>query len=171
MVLINNFKIEGVYMRGIVLEKGEKYYTYIKKYFYAINNKQKDYNWLISDMNCYPQSKKYDELFSKEYCWISGKNLTEIIDNEDFLWIWGVFSGFHQNISKEEVLEYELPFADGYKGFWNNPISIQHPLADIELVCWDGNFFLLISKDDYIIEEFQKHFPLSEDLKIYNERE
>ena len=82
-----------------------------------------------------------------------------------------MFSGFHQNISKEEVLEYELPFADGYKGFWNNPISIQHPLADIELVCWDGNFFLLISKDDYIIEEFQKHFPLSEDLKIYNERE
>ena len=96
-------------------------------------------------------------MLSKEYCWISGKQLTEMVNEENFQWIWGVLSAFPPNISLEEVLKYQLPEADGYSGFWKNPISIQHPLAEIELVAWDSSLTILISKKDTIIEEFQRN--------------
>ena len=41
-------------MKGTILEKGEKYYTYLREIFSAINNVQKDYNRLITDCECYP---------------------------------------------------------------------------------------------------------------------
>lgn len=40
-------------------------------------------------------------------------------------------------IKPEEVLKYDYPYADGYKGFWENPIALQHPLAVSEIVVWD----------------------------------
>lgn len=53
---------------------------------------------------------------------------------EDFQWIWGVLSGFEKHIELDDVLRSELPYADGYAGFWKNPVTIQHPLADVEIV-------------------------------------
>ena len=34
----------------------------------------------------------------------------------------------------------------GYDGFWKNPVSIQHPLAELEIVAWDSTLTLLISR-------------------------
>lgn len=100
---------------------------------------------------------------------MTGDELTNICKNEDFQWIWGVFSGFHKSVDKEDVLKNKLPQADGYTGFWQNPISIQHPLAEIEIVAWDSSLTIIISKDDNIIEEFRKKNLLAEDLEKYNE--
>lgn len=58
----------------------------------------------------------------------------------------GVFSAFPKEIRLEEVLKYDYPYADGYKGFWENPIALQHPLAVSEIVVWDGSLILVISK-------------------------
>ena len=63
---------------GAINEKGEKYYTYLKKVFDAIDNKQKEYNWLITDCVCYPNNQKIEKLLNKEYCWLSGEELTEM---------------------------------------------------------------------------------------------
>ncbi|MBB6713395.1 hypothetical protein [Clostridium gasigenes] len=49
-----------------------------------------------------------------------------------------MLSGSPQNITIDEILKYPLPYADGYKGFWKNPISLQHPLVEIEIVPWDS---------------------------------
>lgn len=157
-------------MKGAILEKSENGFTFLKNIFLFIRNAQIEYNWLITAYECYPENKSYAEMLSKEYCWISGKQLTEMVNEENFQWIWGVLSAFPPNISLEEVLKYQLPEADGYSGFWKNPISIQHPLAEIELVAWDGSLTILISKKDTIIEEFQRNSPLSEDLEKYNKR-
>ena len=46
---------------GAINEKGEKYYTYLKKVFDAIDNKQKEYNWLITDCECYPNNQNKDK--------------------------------------------------------------------------------------------------------------
>ena len=156
-------------MKGLILDKGETYFTHLKKVFLAINNVQNNYNWLITDHMCYPQIKEYAELFFNEYFWISGEKLTEMINKEDFQWIWAVLSGFKKDIPKEEVLKYNFPEADGYTGFWRNPISIQHTLADIEIVPWDSSLVLFISKDEDIVDNFKKGFPLAEDLEKYNE--
>jgi hypothetical protein len=79
-----------------------------------------------------------------------------------------VLSGFEKNVTFDEVLKYNLPYANDYDGFWNNPVSIQHPLASVEIVPWDSSLTLVISKDEKLVNDFMKAFPLSEDLENYN---
>lgn len=81
---------------------------------------------------------------------------------------WGVLSGFKREVPLHQVLSYGLPYADGYTGFWKNPISIQHPMADIEIVAWDSALTLLISRDEAIAQVFRNAYPRSEDLETYN---
>ena len=151
-------------IKGAILEKGEAYYTYMGKIFRAINNKQMNYNWLITDCECYPRSLEYSRLFGQEYFFISGNELTEIINDEDFQFVWGVFSGFNPDIKLDDILKYDLPYADGYEGFWINNVDIQHPLAEVEMVAWDSSFTMMISRDNQIVEDFLSYFSLAEEL-------
>ena len=158
-------------MRGIILDKGERFFTYLGSVFSAIGNAQLSYNWLITACECYPQTDSFYKLFhNNEHCFLSGEELTAIVEAEDFQWIWAVLSGFDKSIPLEEILKYELPWADGYTGFWQNPVTIQHPLADVEIAPWDSSLVLIISKNDKIIADFKNVFHLSEDLAEYNAR-
>lgn len=87
-----------------------------------------------------------------------------------FQWIWAVLSGFEKSITLDEVLEYPLSYAEEYTGFWENPISIQHPLATVEIVPWDSSLTLIISRERKIVDDFKEGFPLSEDLNYYNKK-
>ena len=159
---------------GVILKTGETGYTYFKKLFCLMDNFQKDYNWLITDCEAYPKrlghSVRIGQSKYGKYAWIDGEELTNIVNRDDFQWIWGVLSGFDKNISKNDVLKYELPYADGYKGFWKKNITIQHPLASVELVAWDSTCTLVISEKVEIIRKFKEVFPLSEDLEEYNSK-
>ena len=53
---------------GAILDKGEQYYTYLRKVFDAIGNIQLDYNWLITDCDCFPQTPDFGDLFARSYC-------------------------------------------------------------------------------------------------------
>lgn len=152
---------------GAVNEKGETYYTYLKKLFESINNRQTEYNWLITDCTCYPSNPLTDDMLSKEYCWISGEELTDVVSKEDFQWIWAVLSAFDKSVSLSDVLKHDLPYAEGYSGFWNKPVSMQHPLAKIEIVPWDSSMTLIFSDDKSIIGSFREHYPQSEDIEDY----
>lgn len=55
------------------------------------------------------------------------------VAKEDFQWIWAALSGYEKDSPLSSVLQYPLPYADGYIRFWNNPLSIQHPLAAVEI--------------------------------------
>lgn len=157
-----------IQMKGAILEKGEKYYTYMRAIFTAIKDTQNKYNWLITDFEGIAETPIYDLFGDNSYIWISGEELTAIIEKDDFQWIWAVLSGFSKNIMLEEVLKHDFPYADGYTGFWQNPVTIQHPLADVEIVPWDSSLALIISKDDNIINNFRLAFPFSEDLEEHN---
>ena len=141
---------------GAILEKGESWYTYMGKIFRAIGDAQKNYNWLISDADCFPMTPEFSDLLARESCWLTGEALTAMVEREDFQWIWG-------------VRQYPLPYADGHPGFWHNPLSLQHPLAEIEIVPWDSSLTLLLSRKKEIVEDFRAFFPLSEDLFQVNE--
>ena len=101
------------------------------------------------------------------------------IFSEDYpvQWIWGVLSGFPKTIPFSAIKssfplynDYDkYPFADGYAGFWKNPLTVQHPLAVAEIVPWDGMFTLVISDDSLLIEKLDIQFPYSTDLKVYND--
>ena len=152
---------------GAVDAKGEKYYTYLKKLFDSIDNRQKEYNWLITDCTCYPKNPQTDAMLRNDYCWFSGEDLTELVEQEDFQWIWAVLSAFDKSVEMSEVLKYELPFAENYEGFWIKPISMQHPLAKIEIVPWDSSMTMIFSDDKSIIDSFRESYPQSQDFEEY----
>ncbi len=155
---------------GAISEKDEQYYTYMDRVFDSINNVQKEYNWLITDCDCHSMSGKPERMFCKEYCWISGEELTEIVNSEKFQWVWGVLSAFDKTVELDEVLKYELPYADGYGGFWKNPITMQHPLSKIEIVPWDSSLTLIFSKDEKVINDFRAYYHKSENLEEFINR-
>ena len=109
-------------------------------------------------------------MLSKDYCWISGEDLTDLIAQEDFQWIWAVLSAFDKSVVLEDVLKYDLPRVEDYDGFWRKPISMQHPLARIEIVPSDSTMTMIFSDDKSIIDSFRASYPLSEDFEVYLDR-
>ena len=57
--------------------------------------------------------------------------------------------------------------ADGYDGFWQMPLTMQHPLAEIEIVPWDSSMTLLLSRRKDIVDNFRNYYPESENLEDY----
>ena len=106
-------------------------------------------------------------MLGQDYCWLSGDELTELVNKEDFQWIWAVLSGFDKSVELSEVLKYALPYADDNEGLWKKPVSIQHPLAKIEIVPWDSSATLLFSREKKIVDDFRKFFTNSESLEDY----
>ncbi|MBP3617684.1 MAG: hypothetical protein J6J38_06575 [Lachnospiraceae bacterium] len=152
-------------MKGCIINYDE---TSLNEIFDDIESFDK-YNLLITNMECYPLDEKMSEMFSNEYCWIEGKELLQLLKKEEFQWIWGVFSVFSKEITLEEVLKYKYPYADGYSGFWKNPITIQHPLATTEIVAWDGSKVLVISKKEELANTLLQKNVSAKDLEEYNQ--
>ena len=156
---------------GSILEKGERFYTRLLGILRAIEPLHESFNWLVTDYECYPNDPLVDEFFSREYCFLSGEELSTLLEQDDFQWIWGVFSAFEQDVPLEEILKYPVPYADHNPTFWKNPLTMQHPLAQIEIVAFDSSLTLFLSKEQSYVDRFRHAFPLSEDLREYNEKE
>lgn len=52
--------------------------------------------------------------------------------------------------------------------FLETSLSIQLPLAAIEIVFWDSSLTLFFSKQASFVGDFLRFFPLSEDILTYN---
>lgn len=166
-------------IQGAILEKGEQYYIRFGKIFRAMQNFQINYNWLVTDCVAYPQNERIAaRIFQAthgSYNWFCGEELTNLLKAEDFQWIWAVLSGFDKTISEETVLRDDilcngLPQAIDHQGYWNQELSMQHPLACVELAAFDSSGMLLVSSQEKIVKKFRQAFPLSEDLAEYNTR-
>lgn len=155
-------------MKGLILNKGEPYYSSFTKLFKEVEQLSRDYNWLISNAECYPQKFEYVEKLKMPYTWIRGQELSQMLCLDEFQWIWGVLSGFNKNVKLSEILKYELPYADGYTSFWKSPLTMQHPLAEVEIVAFDSSCSLFISKSHKIIERIAAVYSQAEDLEQYN---
>ena len=157
---------------GAILERGNRRYTFLKEIFTAMGDFQNRYNLLITDIEASPLNDDvYDRLNNPDRCvWMSGRELTEIVAEDDFQWIWAVLSGFKTDIEESDVRSYPKPYADGYRGFWLPQLSMQHPLADFEIVAWDGCSLLFFTRDHALYLEFMKQFPDAKDLQKYNSK-
>ena len=155
---------------GTIDERNEKHYTDMNKLFGLLGDTPKRYNWLITDCACNVCNDIWDRQDEHGYCWMSGEELTGYMKTRDIQWLFAVFSGFEKDISLEDILKYPLPYADENPDFWQNPIKMQHSLASVEIVPWDGCLTLFFSKDKELTEIFRNGYPQSEDLYLYNER-
>ena len=82
--------------------------------------------------------------------------------------VWATLSGFPPSVSLDLENLVVFPYADCNQGFWIDEPKIQHPLAEIEIVCFDSSLMLLLTKDRTIGESFRRYFPEALDLREYN---
>jgi len=153
-------------MKGAILEKGKEEYTKLKLFLPIIRGIVRSYNWLLTDISSDYSS---ENLCANDYEFLSGEEFEKLIE-ENYTFVWGVFSAILPDITIDEVLEEDLPYANGYAGFWKNPLTMQNTLASLELVIWDGELALIISSDEKIINDFLGYYKLSETLEKYNKR-
>ena len=155
-------------MKGILHEKGFRVYTYMDIVMKPIQKEVAQYNWLIAEYDC----NNYIEAIpiDKEYVWISGDELINILNQNKIQFIWGIFSAFPQDVLLSEILSYGIPsIEENYKKLYGtNPVGVQHPLAVMDMVPCDSSWFILISKDNTIVDKFIAAFPESRDLEAYN---
>ncbi|MDF2613799.1 MAG: hypothetical protein K0S71_1585 [Clostridia bacterium] len=166
------------------------FYTDLRLVFEALEDRQEEYNWLITDLvysvgrvrssqhdfryrrskyiykNDYPTAA-----LDSEVVWISGEELSKIVYGNAIQFIWGVLSGFKKS-TKIDLNDLEaIPYADGNSEFWIDEPQIQHPQADVEIVCWDSTLMLLLSKDDDLTNKFRGTFTDARDLASENKRQ
>ena len=152
-------------MRRIYSKKDCNGYTMMKSVLFNLELNNKSYTWLISDIEAYPQNDEIAKIFKgKEYIVLSTKELVEILEKEDFQWIWAVFSAIPSKHSNEEILQYDLPYIEPinkeYNPFKDTP-KVQHPLAEFEICAWDSSGMFLVSDDENLINKFKKCYPKS----------
>ena len=122
-------------MKRYIFKNNNDYNGFMREVLDSLGGKGLDYNWLITDIETY--------FLDNEYLFVSAKELLDLIEkNNDHQWIWGVFSAIPKKYSKEEVLKYDYPYANGHKALWKEAI-IQHPLADIEIISFDSSFLTI----------------------------
>ncbi len=144
-------------MEQYIINKGLDYFTNMSVILNPIKEYLKDYNFLISDIECnyYPDERiKYDD----EYIFITANQLLEIVNTHEIQFIWGVFSAIPKYISLEELLRHELPHSEGISTF-EDVIQLQQPMAEIEIVSFDSSSVEIICKNIDVIKRLECIYP------------
>lgn len=152
---------------GAILERGERFYTDLSRVFRGIGGFPAGYHWLITDMDL----NMDDPNLYRDYLWWDSEELSEFQKKFEPQWIWGMICGFPPGVSLEEVLRSPLPRCSNVgdaEMYFHNPISMQHPLSEIEIFAYDSSAVYLLSRREEITKRFRAAFPLSEDLEAWN---
>ncbi len=150
-------------MKRYISTNDRKRYTFMLEVISALGGENLEYKWLISSIEAYPNKKgKYTDLIENgEDIVVSNAELIEMLSEDDFQWIWAVFSAIPANVSNEEILKYELPSAEREDIYRSGVAIIQHPLAEIEIVAEDSSSVFIVSKNEQMAERFKNLFPKS----------
>lgn len=150
-----------------ILENTEEveFFTYLTNVFKSIDNIQNNYNWLITDFEC---NYTPNEKLKGDIAWFTGEELTELVENNDIQFIWGVLSGFPKSYLPDMKSLNVVPYADSNVGLWSPHVQIQHPMAEIEIICWDSSATLLLSLDERISNLFSSYYSDACDLNKLN---
>ena len=151
-------------MKRIYSKKDFRCYTFMGQVLSNLNLDNKDYFWLISDIEAYPRKKEYQELIdSNFYLLLTTSELIGMLKEDDFQWIWAVFSAIPSSYKREDILKYDLPYLtyidEGkYDPHVDEP-KIQHPYAELEIYAVDSSYMFMISDNDELIAKFKKCYP------------
>ena len=134
-------------MERYISMKDEKHYTYMLKLINSIGGRDLKYKWLITDVEALPNDINFSEKLQNEYLILSNNELIDMLEKEDFQWIWAIFSAIPQNIENKDILQYKRPDRENEPILYKSGVYIQHPLADIEIGCFDSSCFQITFKN------------------------
>lgn len=146
-------------MKRLISRYDDNYYTHMLKLIKSIGGRKLKYNWLITSIEAYPNDKTISDKIDNDYIFLSNNELLDILEKEDFQWIWATFSAFPNNVKQKDILQYELPSTDRVKLDYKSDPSIQHPLANIEIDCIDSSYFAIFFDDIDIEKNLLNAYP------------
>lgn len=155
-----NQVIKDKKIKRLISKKERKYYTYMLEIINALNIPL-DYKWLISNVEAYPSDRELENRLNNTLI-ITNKDLLDILNKEDFQWIWGVFSLFQDSVKNDDILKEDIPdLENGKRDVYGEEPVIQHPLAILEIDAFDSSYVFMSSKEDKYINIFKELFPNS----------
>lgn len=151
-------------MERVISTKDFKCYTKLKRIIFDLELADKEYWWLISEIEAYPEKEKYQELiYNEDYLLIKTSDLMKMLEDDDFQWVWAVFSVIPFTYTKDEILNHKLPHLQYIEDGEYNPYidipKLQHPLAEFELYAEDSSSMFLISDNEERLSLFKKSYP------------
>jgi hypothetical protein len=146
-------------------------HTYLNEVLLPIFEDLEKFNWLISDLE-YNTSNVVEGFqlpinHDLEYFLLSENEFQHLLDANVQIY-WGVILGIPDSF-EPEVKENNLPFAEGNPLIWKNG-NIQHPNAEIEIVCYDSGYTIVKFRDQYLSEKFKSYFTEAIDLERFKSK-
>jgi hypothetical protein len=143
-----------------------EFHTHLNEVLKPIMDDIKDWSWLISDLDYFPDTVTNLPVdFEHDYFILSAKEFQTLIDADPQI-IWGVVLGI-PNTSTIKVDEGNLPFAEFNELIWKNG-NIQHPDAVIEIVCFDSGYTIVKFKDQHLSDKFKAYFDEAIELEKFS---
>jgi hypothetical protein len=146
------------------------FHTDLALVFRALQGRQKEFNWLLTNVECNLYTPELPFEPEDKPRWFTGEELTALVEKHRIQFIWAVLSGFRPEITIDiKNLEVE-PRAEGHPTLWSEHPTVEHPKATVELVCCDSSYTILLSKDKDLSQRFRSFFPDAKDLDAENSR-
>ena len=151
-------------MQRIYSKKDFNGYTCMLQVLYDLELTDKDYWWLISDIEAIPIKKENEEFISnKRFVLLRTSELVNMLKDEDFQWIWAVFSAIPSHYEKDDILKFKLPYLrfvdEGQYNPHEDEPKFQHPYAEFEFYAVDSSYMFMIADDEELIDRFKKCYP------------
>lgn len=153
-------------MKRVYSIRDFKSYTILKQVLRDLELVDKNYLWLISDIEAYPRKEKYESMVQGDYLLMSTTELVDMLEEDDFQWVWAVFSAIPSIYKREDILKFDLPYVQELNDDYNPHVyepKIQHPYAEFEIYAVDSSYMFMISDNEELIERFKKSYPLYRD--------
>ncbi|EOX0349324.1 hypothetical protein [Listeria monocytogenes] len=109
-------------MKSLIIHKmHSSYFTNMSEVFNLLPEGELNCMWLVSSYECniYPSEQIP---FDKDYVWLKGTKLKEILNQKEIMFIWGNFTSYSSDTELKDVLKYLIPFADGNKDLWGKNV-------------------------------------------------
>ena len=158
-----------------LLEQSERmpYHTDLGVVFRALGGAQRDFDWVLTDLEVIgelgPALAPLADLERQGALCLTGDALTAAVEEgEPLQFAWGVLSGFAPGGAPAAEALDPYPYADGNPALWQPGVTLQHPAARLEIVCWDSSATLLLSREPELARRFREYFPEAVDLEAYN---
>jgi hypothetical protein len=158
-------------MNTILFGQSEKmpFHTCLGPIFEAFEGRQKEFNWLITEFECNHLPTAAD-WHNEEKIWITGEELTKIIDDDDIQFIWGEIFGFGKELDFDTAMKNFRPRSKRTDLINSKNPQIQNSLATFQIICFDSGFTVLLSKDNDLSQRFRGYFKEAQDFNEFKRK-
>ena len=144
------------------LERDGQYHTSLKRVFDALEGRQIGFDFLLLGVEAYPLEHEEFEAVNQTPRWISGAELTRVVETEDFQWVWGALLAYPEGCGRAEVLEQVralCPPGPPDEESWGVRRKFEKTGAIFLILAADSSLTELVSADRGLIDLFCAHEP------------